>query len=459
MLSITRPSSGGGGSFASITGDPSDNAALAAVIGVNVKEYGAKGDARKVTDAVLTNNSTTVTSATAAFTSGDVGKMIWGVEAASGVLRLSVRTIASVTNSTTIVVSGVGTGIGNYSGVHLVFGTDDGAAIVAAFDAAFAAVPAKPVRMPAGGYITSRRLFTFTGTSLSKGSLIIGEGSRSTFIYPSPSFNVGAVAAGQGLIMHADSNAKHCGLIGMTIDGSYYNFVATGNHVISDSGAVTVLDDVTVQFFKGVNSGLACSGTFGLFRASRFESMNFNGVSVNGGHAHFHDCYMGNCGNYSFAIASIAGESNGGARVMIYGGTIDESTAGGLQVGTSSTDIVFIGTILFGPVGQYAARVEASCKVRFIGCQIVPFGTGNRGGLEVLSGGTAWLIGCRVAGSGTLYALDNAGTVYDGGGNVIGTITGSNPLTWIDYDRLPTSDPVVKGVVWRSGTALQVSAG
>lgn len=62
---------------------------------INVKNYGATGNARKVTDAVL-NGTTTVTSATAAFTSADVGKVVWGVETATGLKRLAQTTITSV---------------------------------------------------------------------------------------------------------------------------------------------------------------------------------------------------------------------------------------------------------------------------------------------------------------------------------------------------------------------------
>tara|TARA_R110000765_G_scaffold343203_1_gene433260 strand:+ start:1508 stop:1762 length:255 start_codon:yes stop_codon:yes gene_type:complete len=38
-----------------------------------------------------------------------------------------------------------------------------------------------------------------------------------------------------------------------------------------------------------------------------------------------------------------------------------------------------------------------------------------------------------------------------------GNITGS-PLT-LDYDNISTSDPSVKGAVWRDGTDLKISAG
>lgn len=36
---------------------------------------------------------------------------------------------------------------------------------------------------------------------------------------------------------------------------------------------------------------------------------------------------------------------------------------------------------------------------------------------------------CRLHGLGTLYGLDNAGTVYDGGGNVSNNKTGSGTIS------------------------------
>lgn len=63
--------------------------------------------ARTVTDGVTTNTSTTVTSATAAFTSLDVGAAISGTGIPGG------ATIASVTNATTVVISAAATATGS----------------------------------------------------------------------------------------------------------------------------------------------------------------------------------------------------------------------------------------------------------------------------------------------------------------------------------------------------------
>lgn len=62
---------------------------------------------RVVTDAVTTSSSTTVTSATASFAAGDVGAVIATANLPVG------TTIASVTNSTTVVVSAAATASGS----------------------------------------------------------------------------------------------------------------------------------------------------------------------------------------------------------------------------------------------------------------------------------------------------------------------------------------------------------
>lgn len=51
-----------------------------------------------------------------------------------------------------------------------------------------------------------------------------------------------------------------------------------------------------------------------------------------------------------------------------------------------------------------------------------------------------------------------SGLTYDGSTfNVDGTVNADDLI--LNYDTLPTSDPRVKGQVWRSGTDLKISAG
>jgi hypothetical protein len=95
--------------------------------------YGAVGDG-KVLDDVVTNGTTTITSATAAFTSGDVGKYIMIHGALGATSAPLMTTIASVTNSTTAVLtSGASASTSNCPAVY---GTDDTSAIQSAVTAA-----------------------------------------------------------------------------------------------------------------------------------------------------------------------------------------------------------------------------------------------------------------------------------------------------------------------------------
>lgn len=116
--------------MAAITGVIHDQGATATDRGgmvFNVSAYGAVPDGREVADGATTSGSTTVTSATAAFTAGDVGKSIS--------LGAEVRTaIATFVNATTITTAAAATATA--TGVTLIFGTDNTPLIQAAIDAA-----------------------------------------------------------------------------------------------------------------------------------------------------------------------------------------------------------------------------------------------------------------------------------------------------------------------------------
>lgn len=109
---------------------------------LNVLDYGAEGDGKELSDGAITNADATFTSATAAFTVADVGKIIFidgaGSNSAFGSISGTparaplVTTIASVTNSTTVELTA--TAQATVSGARFVYGTDDTAALQAAAD-------------------------------------------------------------------------------------------------------------------------------------------------------------------------------------------------------------------------------------------------------------------------------------------------------------------------------------
>lgn len=125
-------------SMAQIAADPTVGAAISAAIAAarpacqfHVADYGAVGDGKVIYDVAMTSGSAVCTSATAGFTSADVGKKILvngagpgGGGNPSGAL---ITTIASRQSATQVTLAA--TSSGTISGCHAVYGTDDTAAI------------------------------------------------------------------------------------------------------------------------------------------------------------------------------------------------------------------------------------------------------------------------------------------------------------------------------------------
>jgi len=387
----------------------------------NVLRYGAKGDARRVEDAVTTSSGTTVTSATAAFTAADVGKTVWAISA-GGILRLARTTIASVTNSTTVVVSSAAAG--SATGVTLILGTDDTAALQAATAAAKAVSARGTIYAPAGGYIFSELPFDFNETAVHAACSLVGDGSNCTVFYPAPDYDFASTTSNTGMFARFDSECREGRIEGVRVEGHNYSMSGSGFWVISDAGSKTTLRDVRVEALKGLTGHLLLVSTDFLVDRCHFEGSGYLGVQVGGGGAILNS-YTGNHAYYGLYITSVAGESNTGLHLSVIGGIIDECTDESCYV-NGSKDVKFTNVRFFGPVGKYACAVDGTSKARFVNCEVIDYGnTGNRGGLQVLSGGVAFVTACRFHGCGTLYGIDNAGTVYDGGNNETNSKTGS----------------------------------
>ena len=392
--------------------------------GINVKDYGATGDARKVTDAVI-NGTTTVTSATAAFTSADVGKSVWGVETATGLKRLAQTTITAVNSATSITVASAA--VGSYSNIWLVFGTDDTLALQTAYAAAKEAK--SHLIVPAGGYIFSALPFDGNLSTVGRATGIIGAGMDVTTFYPAPSYNLGSTTSNTGIFLRYNGNCREAYCAGFAVDGHYNDLGASGYHIFSDSGNNLTLKDIRVAYTKGVSSQFGSTGTRVLVERCIFEASSFLGISIGGGSISIQDSYTGNHAYWGLYISGLNGSANTGIYFRWLNGIVDECGGASCYI-SGSTDVVFIGARCFGPVSLYAVELASSSHARFVGCELVGFGSsGNRGGLKVASGCIATLTSCRLHGLGTLYGLDNAGTVYDGGGNVSNNKTGAGTIS------------------------------
>ncbi len=390
----------------------------------NVKRFGAKGDARRVDDAVTTGSGTTITSATAAFTAADVGKQIWGISA-GGILRLDTTTIASVTNSTTIVVTDAAAG--SATGVTLILGTDDTAALQAATAAAKAVSARGTIYAPAGGYIFSELPFDFGESAVVHAACgLLGDGSNCTVFYPSPDYDFGSVASNNGIFARFDGYGREGHIEGVRVEGHALSFSGGGSHwILSDSGNGTTLRDVRVEGLKGFTGHLLLVSADFLVDRCHFEGNGYLGIQVGGGGGTILNTYTGNHAYFGLYVSSVAGESNTGIHLSVVGGIIDECTYESCYI-SGSKDVKFTNVRFFGPVTKYACVVDGTSKARFVNCEVIDYGnTGNRGGLQVLSGGVAFVTACRFHGCGTLYGINNAGTVYDGGNNETNSKTGS----------------------------------
>ena len=153
----------------------------------NVKDYGATGNATRLRGVVATSGSASVTATNGAFVGGDVGKaVVVYTEDGAGTLR----TIASVQSGTQITLSGPAGITVNGNAGFLLYGTDDSAAIAAAFTAAtptgvdITVGPNQPmggglarVLLPAqsgnGGYIVTSQLSVPSGVTIDAPGMIV----------------------------------------------------------------------------------------------------------------------------------------------------------------------------------------------------------------------------------------------------------------------------------------------
>lgn len=153
----------------------------------NVMDYGARGDATRVRNVTATAGSPTVTASGASFTNADIGKSaVVFTEDGAG----TITTIASVGSATQITLSANAGLTASGTGAYLLYGTDDSAAITAAFTAATLAGsdttvgPNQPiglgvgrVLLPAqanqGGYIVASQLTIPSGVDLDGPGMIV----------------------------------------------------------------------------------------------------------------------------------------------------------------------------------------------------------------------------------------------------------------------------------------------
>jgi hypothetical protein len=113
------------------------------------RDFGAVGNAKRVTDAAISSGSSTLTSATAKFVAGDAGKSIGVHGAGPGGANL-ITTITGRTDSTTVRLAA--SAQSSVSSAHAVYGTDCTSAFQSAFNSAQSSGLALSLHVPQGQY-------------------------------------------------------------------------------------------------------------------------------------------------------------------------------------------------------------------------------------------------------------------------------------------------------------------
>ncbi|MGV3664264.1 MAG: hypothetical protein ACO1TE_29095 [Prosthecobacter sp.] len=435
--------------FASITGDPTDNTELAKLIlGVNVKSHGAIGDARLVSAVTVSGN--TITAASGTFSSGDNGKLAY-----LAMHSLNPSTARTVTYVDTDEITLSGASLTSYNGADLILYTqDDADDIIAACAAAKAGKT--NVILPAGGYVVNKTCLVINHASLTNLPQVIGEGSGLTRFFIAPDFAYGDLGYGDGVLTDI-FNAANLRLSGFAVYGSYTD-PGVGYKALYVHSCYGRIDDVRITSFRGgaVAAMYVSSSQMKIDRV-HVEGNAGYGILLDGSTVDMMGCYHGNGTNLPGLYIYLS-------TVVQVGGTQDEATGHNILIQGASSRYTLIGGRVEGLASAYAVQIDAGVA-RFIGSLLHPYNDhANSGSISIASGATAIANGCTIKGLGTRYAVLNAGTFHDGGGNVFeGTgISSSGTIQsafqgMVSMPGLPSSDPGVPGQLYHSSGVVMVS--
>ena len=408
---------------------------------INVKSAGAQGDSQKVTDGAVTNGSGIVTSASANFTTTDVGKVIYGVYPGSGTAVLPLGVITAYASATQVTASV--NAITTISNVTIIWGTDDTAALRAAVAAAKAFTPYRSIYVPSGGYMFNKLIVDNRYATLTKGVGILGDGSSQTRFFPMPDYDFSTTSSGKGMLT-AQTSVLHTNFAGFAYDGLGYNFSASGYAAVQvgsvDGGGYTTvgttqLNDIYVRDSIGTTTGLEIvlmggGVARGLFAyGCGFRGMTFNSVGLTA-----IGCGVSNNPGTGIYITGVP--INTGTSLTFIGGLIDENGSGAPSILiNNSSDVTFVGQRIYAAAASTAAvQLTNSSTVRFIGCGIEPFALHPNSTALLIDGtSTAYILNSRLVGRGTGYVINNSGTCWSLGGNSFtGTVLGA-----LSYSSVP----------------------
>jgi hypothetical protein len=402
----------------------------------SVTDHGALGNARRVTDCVIASGSNQLHSASANWSSADIGAVVWAVDSSTNKLT-GQTTITGFTSSTQVTI-GVNALHSSAPYCEITYGHDETQAFL---DTHTAAGAFGMMTIPGGGYILTNKFYAAVGNS----ALLIGENKANTFLYPSPDFPI----PGGHAPVWIDVQSASGEVSGFSIIGSSYLYPMTGFQTLIRVLGSNVKLDFSVSRVGCLSSGLPSAsamslessnitGTVNIFTQGGALSQNVSNVmtalhmvgstgTITGvGLSNYRrNLVLDSC----IARQGIGALGTGTAGLNFVGGLIDEnygeasvSLTNGSDVNFSSMTIWANNNNVTSPVTTgYAVSVDATSKVWLTSVDLGGYFIGNVGikALMISTGGKARAV-LSTFRSASLFndvAIDNYGTFFNVGGN------------------------------------------
>lgn len=405
----------------------------------NVKLFGAKGDTRWVEDAVTFagGNPRRITSATANFSTDDVGKRAWASDT-TAIASVPFTTILRVISPTEIEVADNATTSG--SGRFLVWGTDDSQAFRDAVAAARAHIRAgelvglargATLYIPAGGYMLSGQgeVIDQSGGGFSNGTNrgalhVIGAGSQATFLFAAPNMTV---SADNRAFFNLKGDETFTITSGFTVHGANTQYNSGRFVTCAWNFATGYVFDVHAWRWGGINNvgcGLRFASWTGV--SVKVQSGETGGdefcIIITGG-AGPQDHYGMQTNNGRWLIDNITTSPiENGHGINFWGGMFDETSFSAQLTITNSRLIRFFGTRHFLGLND-GIVVTSNSEVWFHGSRVRKFGDqavhNNQDAIDIDSTSRVWASQSLFKGYGTGVGVRSAGEFIDLGGNEI----------------------------------------
>lgn len=384
----------------------------------NILDYGAIGDTRYVNDGAITSGSSTLTSATAAFTAADIGKQVAIQNALTSSTPL-VTTITAVGSPTSVTVglNVQGQNAGHtISGTDVAIGTINSTAIQSCIDAAHALQVAtgqdQAVFFPPGYYMLNVDPFAFRrtdnyrpvgnweyyGVKFYSHLHLTGLGLGGTIVQPwtDPGFPSRNLAIGNN-----STTDTGFSVTGLRFDGCARGPTTEEQHFAVYVAAECTNFDISHNEFLGFQgSSILLSGRWDGSAGMSFFTITYNNLHHNG-HGQAITCNNATNTDYRIEHNDMWGAyTPGGAEAIIWGNATRASISynRATQWGSFNTasgnliDFDIIGNYVSQGLGSSAAfNVDNSAMTRtkIIGNIFDCFATTSNGGNERGMGGNA----------------------------------------------------------------------